>query len=831
MNLSREQERAVNSEHPAIVMVAGPGSGKTRTLIERTKSLISDELQADGITAGHMVAITFTNEAANELKKRSELNFNYCGTLHGYMLKLLQQYGERIGIRESLSVISEDLRDELLAEISVRTGYKGTKKDLQTALDLGLFRLDEIRQNGTMSKAETTALAYYQALRAGSMVDYDSILQFGLAVIKKIDCWDLKIHYLFVDEYQDSSPIDAEIYEALPIRNKFFIGDPDQCQPAGTIVELSGYKQKNIEDIVVGDEVVSFDRHGGLFVGRKRCGNPVTATAKRDYNGNMFKISAGGKTTYCTANHKWLTRFNNCSTDLCVTYMMRKGDDFRIGWCQLFNSQGTNHFSTRARLENADAAWILSVHKGRTEASVEESIIAAKYGLPTIPFRETSGAIHYTQESLEAVFSSLRPQMKQRAIKCLQDFGREIDYPFFIGDATFRRCGGRICCFVTQACNLLPGIMSLPVYSEKTQAAWEPLSLSWEKRETTVYSIQVDKHEMYVADGIGTHNSIYAFRGADVENIISLTKREDVEVLFLEDNYRSDLDITFGAQNLIEHNPNRPQKVTRSISGNNGSVTVQEFNHEEEEILFVAQQIKALPNPDEVAVLLRSNKLVDRFKDRLAGYGVQIPRERYDHLPIDWKRAQLYLTLMCDPENDRLAYAWLKETRGKNAADSARIEAMGINEPICDYVRFPCLNPVETKEVLQHLAKAGFSEETKDRVRAGVELLSEGDGLPQLVSMLMYDPPRQRQSGVTVFTYHRAKGCEWDHVFLPAFEQGIIPSLSKKATIEEERRLAFVGMTRARHTLTITHAKVRAQQYKQGEYVTTPSQFIGEAGF
>jgi len=546
MSLSPEQQRAVESNSPVICMMAGPGSGKTHTLVERIKRLI-----ADGAEPGHMVVITFTNEAANELKSRTDAVFAYCGTLHGYMLKLLQQYGTSIGLGESISVINEDLRDDLLGEVIYETGYKTTKKELKEALAAGPNALNDIKTNGgALSKAQTTALAFYQRCIRESVVDYDSILHFGLTLAKQIEAWDLKVLFLFVDEFQDSAPIDAAIYEALPIANKFFIGDPDQ--------------------------------------------------------------------------------------------------------------------------------------------------------------------------------------------------------------------------------------------------------------------------------------SIYAFRGADVENIISLSQQPDTKVLLLEDNYRSDVQITQAAQMLIEYNPNRPEKVTRSITTAAGSVTVNEYPIEDEELLALAQNINNLPDPNEVAVLVRTNRLVDYFKRGLQSYRVPVPNEYRAPLPADWKRTLLYLSLLCNPGNDKLAYRWLCLTN-KTKADIIKMEAlsqfMTINE---SWLKLPAQIGVES--VMRSLIEANVSMESCERVQLAIDALEGDDGIPQLLSVLQFEPPIEKKPGVTVSTIHAAKGREWDHVFLPAFEQGIIPSLSKKASIEEERRVAFVGMTRARHTLTITHAKVRAEQYRSGEYMAAPSQFIKEMG-
>jgi len=547
MSLSPEQQKAVDSESPSILMMAGPGSGKTHTLIARTRALLERDAHPS-----QMVVITFTNEAADELKRRSDLDFKYCGTLHGFMLRILQEFGHKIGLTINISVMTEDMRDEMLTALKKQNGFtRGTKKEINEALSMGPWTLSDMLKNGeSLSKSQTVALSYYQQCRAESVIDYDSILFFGLEVARKLDFYDLKVLYLFVDEYQDSSGIDALIYDALPVTDRFYIGDPDQ--------------------------------------------------------------------------------------------------------------------------------------------------------------------------------------------------------------------------------------------------------------------------------------SIYAFRGADLGNIIELAEeRPDTEVLALEDNYRCDQEITRAAQHLIEHNQYRPQKATRSVTGAEGKVLFHEpFSYDLEELIWVAQEINKLPDPAEVAVLVRTNKLVEFFRDGLRGHSVQIPVVRHAQLPDDYKRTLLYLSLLCNPENDRLAYAWLCKTN-KAKADTIKMEALAqftsINKA---WLHLP--TEPDLADVIGLLRRESTSFEMIARIEDTTAKLPDHYSLAELVSALQYEQPKERGAGVTVTTMHSAKGREWDHVFLPALEQGVIPSKSKNATLEEERRLMFVAMTRARHTLTLSSSIIREDPWTHRETTMQPSQFLEE---
>lgn len=552
-SLSIEQGAAVESTCDNLLMIAGPGSGKTHTLVARTQRLIEQ-----GASPSTMAVITFTNEAANELVKRAGVQFAYCGTLHGYLLRLLQQFGDRIGLRETISVVDKAMHEELVKEIQAECKAKSLpQRDIKAALNKGPQMLSSLQEKGGLDKADTVALCYYQRIVQASMLDYDSILHFGLQLIRDhLTPWDAKLLYLFVDEYQDSSTLDDAIYAALPVPEKFFIGDPDQ--------------------------------------------------------------------------------------------------------------------------------------------------------------------------------------------------------------------------------------------------------------------------------------SIYGFRGADVRCILDVSERPEFKTLALEDNYRSDRSITEAAQRLIEHNTNRTHKQTVSVNEAEGSVLAVSFPYELDEAEYLARRIMPIENKNEVAILVRYNAHVEFFRERLKAYGVPMPRVIGASEPKDWSKARLLLSLLCDPENDRLAYSWLVATEGREVADRIKLQALTQYDPINDVVlHLPSIEKVSPEMAAECLARKSISRESIMRVESAVAALPDGARLPELVAALQYDAaPKVEGEGVTVCTIHSAKGREWDHVFLPAFEQETIPSESslKAGNVEEDRRLAFVAMTRARHTLTISYSEVRSKQWGRGEDAKQPSQFIAEAG-
>ena len=225
-DLNKEQLAAVNSNSGDIVVMAGPGSGKSRVLISRIMRMVADGFQPD-----QMVAITFTNAAAAELKKRlpENLKLGYCGTLHGFVLQLLKRYHQLIGLPAHLTVIDTDQRDELVNRCAAELNYKGTKKDLAAALKLPVLSTISDQQ-WAFTDSELVAVKYNSLAYSSGALDFDSILRFGaaLAVEMQSSRESFWFAHLFVDEFQDATDDDMEIYLKLRFMHRFFVGDADQ---------------------------------------------------------------------------------------------------------------------------------------------------------------------------------------------------------------------------------------------------------------------------------------------------------------------------------------------------------------------------------------------------------------------------------------------------------------------------------------------------------------------------------------------------------------------------------------------------------------------------
>ncbi len=379
--------------------------------------------------------------------------------------------------------------------------------------------------------------------------------------------------------------------------------------------------------------------------------------------------------------------------------------------------------------------------------------------------------------------------------------------------------------------------------------------------------------------------SIYAFRGADIRNIMEFERDfPDARTIALEQNYRSTNRILRAANGVIAHNRERKEKQLFSELGEGEPVEVVEVEDEHAEARFVAARIAAYVEEgisnDEIAVFYRTNAQSRVLEDVLVRQGVP-----YQVIggPRFYERAEVkdliaYLQVIDNPFDavslQRIAN---KPRRGIGDASLARLQtyanAQGIS--LWETLEFPeeaglgtaqaravsglrtlllslqsgALELPVAELVERVLERSGYVEtlEAERTIEAAgrIENLQELVGVaqeyqatapePSLSSFLQeislyadQDALRAEQSLVTLMTLHNAKGLEFRGVFMIGLEEGIFPHSRsiEEGSLEEERRLAYVGMTRAQERLTLIHASARSLY--GGRNYNLPSRFLDE---
>jgi DNA helicase-2/ATP-dependent DNA helicase PcrA len=281
--LTLRQTAAVNSTAERILCIAGAGSGKTTTMIERINRLIDA-----GVSPGTIVAITFTNAAANEIRGRMRkgVKLGFVGTLHGFCALLLRERGDKVGVWENFTVIDEDQRDALLQRLATahkcRASFKEIVRTLKTAYDA----LAAHGRYAATDKVSLVVRAYIQSLQDSNALDFDLLLVKTIQLFKAHTInGDFRFTHLFVDEYQDSADYDAELYELLPFTHRFFVGDTDQA-----IYSFRGGNVENILALANGSGYRAQPSDVIVLEENFRCGEAICVAAQQliEHNGARY---------------------------------------------------------------------------------------------------------------------------------------------------------------------------------------------------------------------------------------------------------------------------------------------------------------------------------------------------------------------------------------------------------------------------------------------------------------------------------------------------------------------------------------------------------------
>jgi DNA helicase-2/ATP-dependent DNA helicase PcrA len=376
--------------------------------------------------------------------------------------------------------------------------------------------------------------------------------------------------------------------------------------------------------------------------------------------------------------------------------------------------------------------------------------------------------------------------------------------------------------------------------------------------------------------------SIYSWRGAEVANILRFEKDfPGAHVVRLEQNYRSTPHILGAASGLIRANSQRHEKTLWTEANGGDKVKVIGVWDAPEEARRVGEEIERLEREgaslDQVAILVRAQYQTREFEDRFIQIGVNyriIGGFRfYERAEI--RDALAYLRVIAQPQDDlafERIYNQPKRGLGAKTLEKMHQHARRVGLPLAaaslelaDSDELPkraantiggllrqflawreaaeALSPADLLRLVleesgyndmlaadRSAESAGRAENLTELARAMEEYESLGDFLEH-VSLVMDSDGREDEETVTIMTIHAAKGLEFDHVFCVGWEEGVFPSQRAideggLASLEEERRLAYVAITRARRRCIIVHA---ANRRIYGQWVSSiPSRFIEE---
>lgn len=364
--------------------------------------------------------------------------------------------------------------------------------------------------------------------------------------------------------------------------------------------------------------------------------------------------------------------------------------------------------------------------------------------------------------------------------------------------------------------------------------------------------------------------SIYSWRGADFTNILNFERDfPGATVIKLEQNYRSTNNILKASQKIINHNQNRSEKTLFTQAGDGEPVEIKDHYDETAEATWVAYHILDSKQPfQNFAVLYRTNAQSYAFEK--AFIAAKIPYKIvggirfYDRKEV--KDAMAILKLLVNPTDivslERVCQnilagigavslqkiiALTQTTDLKDPAISAQLSAKAKTSftKLQTFLGQTDLSTPPDQIIINLVKFFNFAELLQDGTAGGEERLANlevlagnattytnlTDFLADTALMSSADESSAKDS-VTLTTIHAAKGLEFSTVFLVGLEEGLFPSSraeSDQNDLEEERRLAYVGMTRARHQLYLSYAHSRFSF--GGRNYSSPSRFLIELGY
>src|SRR5271168_3894054 len=776
--LNDAQRQAVASPLGAALVLAGAGSGKTRVLVHRVAWLI----RVEGVSPHSILAVTFTNKAAAEMRRRIEGLLGHpggslwIGTFHGLAHRLLRLHWREAGLPQSFQILDAEDQARLLRKVLKALELDETRWVPREILwfinaqkDEGL-RAKHLKDDGDPTRRQLIQiyLAYEEACRRGGVVDFAELLLRAYEIWKEnpslLEHYRTRFRHVLVDEFQDTNTIQYKWLTLLagPTGLPFVVGDDDPCPAGGTQVTMGNGAKRGIESIVPGDLVLS--NYGG---GDLRPARVTECFVKRREGALVCLYLRSGGVIKSTPEHVHFAGYVLGETpQTYFLYLMHKeGVGYRLGTSQVYTEDQARPmvgFKLRSLQEHADALWIVRTHTSENEARTDEVVTSLRFGLPTCPFvprkgKARNGFVHDAGH-LRRIFSSLDTLVS--AERLLEEVGLDIDRPHHQPQG---RNSNRCNIVITMCGDTRGGTpmhrISVVGVSAKDRAVLEAMGLkvratkaharSWrfetvradfgelmtiarairerldgryvlqghmlekslpftaaasirsgmvmvvdsglfevverieyETYDAEVYDINVERTHNFIAGGVVTHNSIYRWRGARVENLNQFRRDFPKAVLYkLEQNYRSTGTILKAANALIAHNAGRLGKTLWTSGADGERVKLYAAFNERDEADFVVNRIRDWVARGgarrEVAVLYRSNAQSRVFEE--AFLNARMPYRVYGGLRF-FERAEI---------KDALAYLRLVASRADDTSFErvVNLPVRGIGAKTMDTVR------------------------------------------------------------------------------------------------------------------------------------------------
>lgn len=835
--LNPPQREAVTYGEGPLLILAGAGSGKTRVLTHRIAYLVA----TDAAKPNEILAITFTNKAAGEMRDRAALLVGrrvramWVMTFHSACARMLRAHADRLGYTRQFTIYDEADSRRLIKRCLEELGVdpkRFTPGSIKAQISDAKNKLRDADAYGQMvgSFFEQTVADVYREyereLHRMNAMDFDDLLVRSVNVLELFpevrEAYANGFRHVLVDEYQDTNHAQYRWLQLLAgeHRNLMVVGDDAQCLVAGTMVTMADGSLRAIELVEPGDFVRS-GWGGGEFRAAR-----VLRVHRSIRSEGVAITTASGRRLVSTPEH--------------VHFAGGVGDKSPY-WRQI--SQPSLEVQLGGRHS------VALVGDGNRE--------------------ELPGGLA-TAQRLATSFPSL-------AVQATAHLGVHGALPFI------------------EAQDVTPGMWMFDAhggYDRVTEVE------RVEIRNSPVYDLDIEHTHNFIANGILTHNSIYGFRGADITNILEFEDTfPDAHVVRLEQNYRSTQTILDAANAVIRNNRGQKPKSLWTDLGQGDPIKIRELDDEHAEARFVTGEVQRLVDEgtsrSEIAVFYRTNAQSRVLEDTLVRaeipYQVIGGTKFYERMEI--KDAVAYLTTLVNPQ-DVGAFTRIVNSprRGIGSTSMSRVlgfantMGMSIWDAASEPEQVPGLGaaaikalrrfmgtmhvlkeradnqaPIAAllKELLQEtgylealeaertIEAQGRIENLDELVNVAAEFADANSGgestgadspgpgrledfLQQIALIADADTRTDDEGLVTLMTLHNAKGLEYPIVFMIGCEEGVFPHSRAldEGGLEEERRLCYVGITRAERDLYVTYARTRTVFGARS--FGAPSRFVAE---
>lgn len=812
--LNTEQQNAVTYNGGSAIILAAAGSGKTSTLTTRIAYLHIEK----EVPLSNILAVTFTNKAAKEMSVRlQKMGINvyplWIGTFHGICNKILRNHASEVGYQKNFNIMDSHEQESYFKRVLRNNKYDPKNMNVSELLDK-INGYKEVAWRSNRLKPNTQEKAVYelyeQACIRDNMMDFAELMLSCYELFQNkehlLDFYAEKFQYILVDEFQDTNELQYKWLKLLSSKHKniFAVGDDDQCFPSNTQVSLTRSITKPISEINVGENVLVKTKYGydTSQVIKKYEKLVEKKFVKIIFNNNIEIIS--------TAEHNHFVNTKIIEYPLSVNFE-----------CELYGGK-----------PKKDIHKLKNVFSNEVFYTSDLSVIS--YTNHMDAEKEKNNVFYY------AYFDE-----EKYCLKMAKDIQK--------GDFLYHKDLGKI------------EVKDITVYQS----------------HCLVYDIDVKSYHNFIADGIVTHNSIYGFRGANPENINLLKRDFNSIVIKIEKNYRSDANILVAANKLISFNKNRQGKnLVPTYTAKNKLLKYHAFN-DEEESAFIANKIKEFRrggvNYKNMAILYRTNGQSRSLEKAINNMG--IPYIIYGGFRFfdrqEVKNAMAYLRLAYNPK-DNMAFLRVVNLPARSIGETTvkKLEVKAQEKNISLYEAFNLLDTklqkkfedfivlvdelhrdfkkLDLKELIKNvIVKSGLENMYENDKKEGPERLdnlyelisagevfmneNKGSDIQDFLAFSTLDSDmntKKRDDNadvVKMMTVHASKGLEFDVVFISGMEEGLFPhsnSLKEQYMIEEERRLMYVALTRAKKHLFLTHSEERLMHGQRNMCV--PTRFFKE---